>query len=355
MKKADLDLYTDYLLSSYRQTSATGFSAMVDGLISHDSATRLLSERFYSSRDLWLHVKSVVRQIESDDAVLIFDDTIIEKQYTDENDIMCWHFDHSKGRNVKGINLLNTLYHSNDVSIPVAFEIVHKHAYCDLETREVKRKSNITKNEMMRATITQCVQNQLKFRYVLMDSWFSASENFEHIVKKSKHFIAALKCNRLVALSLDDKKQGRYVRIDSLDFTHQKVVSGWLKGYSQEVLLTRQVFTNKDGSTGELDLVCSDLSCNFEAITTIYQKRWQVECFHKSLKSNAGVAKSPTRRVTTQNNHVFMSICAVFKLECLRISSKLKMNHFAIRAKLLINATKSAFAELQQIKMRLAA
>jgi hypothetical protein len=105
MKKADLDLYTDYLLSSYSQTSATGLSAMVDGAVSHDSVTRLLSEREYTSKDLWLQVKSIVRQIEQEDAVLIFDDTIVEKQYTDENEIMCWHFDHSKGRNVLGVNL----------------------------------------------------------------------------------------------------------------------------------------------------------------------------------------------------------------------------------------------------------
>lgn len=355
MKKADIDLYTDYLLSSYSQTSATGLSAMVDGLISHDSVTRLLSARELSSKDLWLQVKSVVRQIEREDAALIFDDTIVEKCYTDENDIICWHFDHSKGRNVKGINLLNGLYHSAGASIPVAFELVHKHAYCDLVTREHKRKSDVTKNEMMRAIIAQCLHNQLKFRYVLMDSWFSSTDNFEYITKHKKHFIAALKSNRLVALSLDDKKQGRYVRIDSLSFTDQKTVHGWLKGYPYEVLLTRQVFTNKDGSTGSLDLVCSDLSCDFAAISTIYQKRWQVECFHKSLKSNAGLAKSPTRRVTTQNNHVFMSICAVFKLECFRIASKLKLNHFAIRAKLLTKATQSAFAELNTLKSAIAA
>jgi general stress protein 26 len=61
--------------------------------------------------------------------------------------------------------------------------------------------------------VAQCVQNQLKFRYVLMDCWFAAKENFEFIVKKNKHFVAALKNNRLVALSLDDKKQGRFVKV----------------------------------------------------------------------------------------------------------------------------------------------
>jgi hypothetical protein len=29
--------------------------------------------------------------------VLILDDSIAEKPYTDENDIICWHYDHTQG------------------------------------------------------------------------------------------------------------------------------------------------------------------------------------------------------------------------------------------------------------------
>ena len=43
MKKADLDLYTDYLLSTFGASTATGLSAMVDGEVSHDRITRFLS------------------------------------------------------------------------------------------------------------------------------------------------------------------------------------------------------------------------------------------------------------------------------------------------------------------------
>ncbi len=167
--------------------------------------------------------------------------------------------------------------------------------------------------------------NAIKFRYVLMDSWFVSQENFEFILKKRKHFIAVLKDNRLVALSEENKKQGRFVRISELDLADKQAVRGWLKGFEQEVLLIWRVFTNKDGSTSLLNLVCSDLTCDGEYPATIYQKRWKVEEFHKSLKSNAGLAKSPTRTVTTQNNPVFMAIYAVFKLECLKI--KHKANH----------------------------
>jgi hypothetical protein len=48
-----------------------------------------------------------------------------------------------------------------------------------------------------------------------------------------------------------------------------------------------------------LNLVCSDLACDSRQVATICQKRRKVEEFHKSLKSNVGLTKSPTRPVTT--------------------------------------------------------
>ena len=136
------------------------------------------------------------------------------------------------------------------------------------------------------------------------------------------------------------------MRVDELDFPKHTAVQGWFKDYAQAVRLVRQVFTNKDGSTGRLHLVCSDLACDYDAMTTSYKKRWQVEVFHKSLKSNAGLARSPTQTVRSQSSHVLMAIYAVFKRQCLNI--KTKINPFALRLKLLINASRSAYAELQQ-------
>ena len=107
--------------------------------------------------------------------------------------------------------MLNALYYSNEVSIPVAFEIVEKPIqFSDLKTQQVKRKSDITKNELMRDMIQTALNNQLKFKYVLMDTWFGAKENFEFIVKKDKEFMAALKSNRLFATSLENKYAGKF-------------------------------------------------------------------------------------------------------------------------------------------------
>ena len=90
------------------------------------------------------------------------------------------------------------------------------------------------------------------------------------------------------------------------------------------------------------------MSLDGEQVTALYHKRWNVEVFHKSLKSNAGLAKSPTQTVTAQSNHVFMSIVAVFKLECLKMQHQL--NHFASRAKLWIEATRHAYEQLQALR-----
>lgn len=348
MAKDYLELYTDYLISGNGLATATGLSAMTDGAVSHDQITRFLSADQYDSKALWKQVKPAVREIQSNDGCIIFDDTVVEKQWSDENDIICWHFDHTKGRSVKGVNLLNMLYHSSDISIPISYEVIHKYAYCDLQTREEKKKASITKNELMRNMLQSALNNQIPFRFVLMDTWFAATENFEYIAKRKKEFITAVKSNRYFATSLDAKHQGQFQRVDSFELKDKQAVRGYLKGYDKEVLLVRRIFTNKDGSTGMLNLICSDVSLDGDHVATIYEKRWKVEEYHKSLKSNAALGKSPTKTVMTQINHIFLSIMAVFKLESLKI--KHSLNHFALRAKLLIKANQVAFAELQKLK-----
>ena len=47
-----LDLYTDYLLSSSGKTTATGLSQLLDGDLSHDKISRLLSGNDFTSKDL---------------------------------------------------------------------------------------------------------------------------------------------------------------------------------------------------------------------------------------------------------------------------------------------------------------
>src|SRR5450631_1560199 len=109
-KKELLDIYSDYLISALGQTTGTGLAGLLDGSVSHDQIQRLLSKEHFSAAELWQIVKPYVRQIQQEDGVIIIDDSIAEKPYSDENEIICWHYDHSQDRSVKGINVVTRLY-----------------------------------------------------------------------------------------------------------------------------------------------------------------------------------------------------------------------------------------------------
>jgi hypothetical protein len=344
-----LDLYSDYLISAFGQTTATGLSALLNGEISHDSVQRFLAGERQTSVHLWCVVKPHVRKIESREGVLIVDDSIAEKPYTDENDIICWHYDHSQQRNVKGINFVTCLYHNAGVSLPVGFELIAKtERYKDPKDGKEKRRSPKTKNEYYRAMTQQAVHNQVQFKYVLNDVWFAAAENMIFVkTTLKKDFIMPLKSNRKVAVSLSTKQNGQYQKVDALELEPMQPVTVYLESVPFALLLIKQVFTNEDGSTGILYLVTSDTTLSGEGLATIYQKRWNVEPYHKSLKQNASLEKSPTQTVTTQANHFFAALCAFIKLELLKGSTKL--NHFALKAKLYLQAIQSAYATLREL------
>jgi hypothetical protein len=222
MNKELAELYSDYLLSSPDQVrgrlfgaaTATGLSDMLEGEVSHDRITRFLSKDVYDSRTLWQQVKPMVRKIEQPDGALIFDDTIEEKPHTDQNEIVSWRFDHSENRTVKGINILNCVYRAQGMTLPAAYEIIRKPmVFKDENTGRLKRRGEVSKNELMRRMLKVCQQNRLEYRYVLADSWFSSKENLSFIHNGlGKEFIIALKSNRTAALSYEAKLQGGFHR-----------------------------------------------------------------------------------------------------------------------------------------------
>lgn len=356
--KEVLDLYTDYLISSFGQTTGTGLSALLGGSISHDRIQRFLAKQEFTSADLWQFVKPHVRANEQADGCIIVDDSIAEKPYTDENDIVAWHYDHAQGRMVKGINFLSALYHVPQlrVSLPVGFRVVAKtEQYMDKKDGKTKRRDPISKNEHYRALLRQACHNQVLFRFVLNDVWYASADNMRFVKGElERDFIMPLKTNRKVALTEQDKRQGRYVRVDGVTLEVDETRIIYLEGVDFPLALSQQLFVNEDGGQVVQHLVCSDVQLTAEQITTIYQKRWNVEEYHKSLKHNASLERSPTHTVRTQTNHLFASLCGYVKLELLKLSHHL--NHFALKSSIYLRAMRVAFDAFRQLHpVRLAA
>ena len=347
VNKSLLDLYTDYLLVTPTYSTATGLSKVTDNKVSHDQVTRLLSQKI-NSQTLWREVKPLSYEIRSNEGILIIDDSIEPKPYTKSNALINWHYDHCSGKSVKGVNFVNAYYYSpeHDMGIPVGVEYVLKDKAIVDVNGKTSYKSKKTKNAMMRDMVKHADYN-IGFKYVLADSWFSSAENMACITEGCKsNFIMAIKSNRVVALSKDAKEKGIYHSIESLEL-EGRTMSVYLKQYDKPVLITKQIFKNGDGSTGTLYLATSDLNLDYENLTAIYEKRWKVEEFFRSIKNNAAFAKAPTKTVNTQQAHFTASMIAYVKLERLKLRNS--KNHYAMKSEIWLVATKAAWEQLNKL------
>jgi hypothetical protein len=241
--------------------------------------TGLLASEPKTSADLWKIVKPLGRVVESPEATISLDDSISEKPYTDENDLIAWHWSHHFERHGKGLEFLTAYYQVAGVSLPIAFDIVEKNApYVAAKTGKAKRRSPITKTQRYLLLLRVAVHHQVQFRYVLNDVWFASADNLKDVkTTLKKDFIMPLKSNRQVALREQGKRSGRYVAVSTLDLPANTTCEVWLESGPFPVLLSRQVFTNDDGSTGIRYLVTSDLALAHDQITKLFQKRWGIE------------------------------------------------------------------------------
>lgn len=259
-----LDLYTDYLLSSFGQTSATGLSGLTDGAVGHDAVTDLLNRLQGDNRTLWQHVKPLIRQIQEPDGVLLTDDSIAHKPHTDENGLVTTHFDHTTGQYVRGINFVSLLYQTSKGQSPLSFEPVIKVQQCELKTRKTVWRSERTKHQMFQDMVRQAHQNAVPFRYVLADSWYTNSDNINLVLGLQYHYLGAVKSNLEVALSKQDRATGKFVKINSLKLQPGTVLTVYIRSVATPVAICGDILPNTDGSVGELLLLTTDVTLTYQ-------------------------------------------------------------------------------------------
>ena len=347
------EYYKDFLISSFGKIEMTKLAQITNH--THDTFTKklLLNNELDDDKKLWANIKPLLRDYENtNDGCIAIDDMLSHKPYTNTNDIVCWHYDHVSNQMSKGILMLN--FHYTDktgISIPLGYEIITKteNVYSEKYKKNIK-KSMFTKNEIMQDKLDILHNhNEVKYRYVLFDMWFASIDNMLFIEEKlNKFFICPLKKNRKISLNLEDKNKGIYVNISDADIEGGSSRLIYLKGYEKPLRLIKQVVKNgNDDESTYLYLITNDIDLSFNQILEIYQRRWRIEEYHKSLKQNLKIEHSPTKIELSQRNHINLTVCSFIKLEKLRLNYK--MNHFAIKEKIYIEALKVAYEKVGEL------
>ena len=91
----------------------------------------------------------------------------------------------------------------------------------------------------------------------------------------------------------------------------------------------------------------SDLNLDYPSLTPIYQKRWKVEEFFRSIKNNVTFAKAPTKTIKAQQAYFTASMIAFIKLERLKLRNS--KNHYAMKSEIWLTAIKAVWKQLDKL------
>jgi hypothetical protein len=188
-----------------------------------------------------------------------------------------------------------------------------------------------TKNELFQHMAERLTRSR-QVDYMLSDSWYSSKDNMRYVFEQCEtHFIMALKSNRTCAHSDKDLKATNFKPLEELKLG-KRAVKLYLKGLDFPVLVVKKVFKNEDNSSGTLYLATSDLELSYEDILTLYKRRWKIEEYHKSMKSNCSLGKCQASSQTAQSSHFYCAALAYLLLE--KTKAKEDKNHFTLKKEL---------------------
>ncbi len=178
----------------------------------HDAITRFLERQTSDTEALWQDARPLIQM---DQGFLIIDDTTLDKPFSNQIELVTYHWSGKHHRTVKGINLITLLWTDGTSIIPLDFRVYNR-------DRDGK-----TKNDHFRDMLTHAKNRGLNPNCILFDSWYASMGNLKTVTNLNWHFMTRLKSNRLIKNDLP-----YYVPVSQMDIPGDgRIVP--LRGYGQ--------------------------------------------------------------------------------------------------------------------------
>ena len=295
--------YCQYLLSSQINYTLTNFAEHTEKF-GHDMLNRYLAGDKITPRLVWENVQEQV--VQNTDGYLVFDDTVVDKNYSHEIDLVRRQYSGNAHGVIKGIGVVTCVYVN---------PITDQYWIIDYRIYDPDGDGK-TKLDHLHDMLTNGVyQKRLQFYAVLMDTWYATKDVMlliENTLKKV--YYCPLKDNRQVD---DSGGTQPYGRVDKLEWSetekqHGKFVK--IKGFPKDhkVKLFRVVL-----STQRTDYVVTNdfAQDKTQAVQDVCGWRWKIEQFHRETKQLTGLEGCQCRKARIVRNHIGCAILVWVRLK----------------------------------------
>ena len=294
--KTTSQIYCQFLVSSQINYTCTYLCEHFEGL-DENSIYRFLKGNKLTPSIVWEKAKQSV--ILSKNGYILFDDTVIDKDFSFEMEGVRKQYSGNAHKIIKGIGVVNCIYYNPELN---------RHWVVDFRIFDPE-KDGKTKIDFMREMLKALETRNISYQTVLMDSWYATTEMMLLIDSKDKTFYCPLKTNRLVD---DSYGTQNYQSAGFLYWTENELLNGKLVKVKKFPMAKKLKLFRVSVSTDRTELiVTNDLT---QESTDDSQKevavRWKIEQFHRETKQITGLGKCQCRTNRSQRNH----ICLCFKV-----------------------------------------
>jgi hypothetical protein len=290
------------LLSSQINYTITNLAEHLEN-ISHDKINYYLKKEKLTPRLLWDNVKDVI--MTDDNGYVIFDDSVLDKRYSEEIEIVRRQYSGNEHSVLKGIGVVSCVYVNPKLQ---RFWVVDYRIFNpDADGK--------TKIDHVKDMLQNLVYHKLlPFDTVLMDTWYAVHNLMLYIDSLDKIYYCPLKNNRLVDDTFGKEK---YKRIELLQWREEELECGKIikiKGFpaNKKVKLFRVTV-----STNRTDyVVTNDLSqSSTDVVQEVCKIRWKIEEFHREIKQLTGIESCQCRKARLQINHIACAMLVWVRLK----------------------------------------
>lgn len=317
--KTTSQIYSQFLVSSQTNYTCTNLSEHFDGL-DENSIYRFLKDNKFTPSFVWEKTKDSI--IYSKNGCIIFDDTVLDKNFSFKISGVRQQYSGNAHGIVRGIGVVNCLYYNPELD---RYWIVDFRVFDPEQDGE-------TKLDHMRIMLNNLDTKKVSYSLVLMDTWYATTEMMLLIDGKGKIFYCPIKSNRKVddSYGIEDYKSA-----DFLYWTKEELETGKLvklhkfPGDKKLKLFRVSISTNRTELVVTNDLTQDSTDDSRKEVA----KRWKVEQFHRELKQITGIESCQCRINRSQRNHICLSIGVWIFLN--EMAHKLKQTIYQIKKGLL--------------------